>query len=117
MDLEGVVDVGVRAGRGEVEAGRVGGGGARAGVGEADAGELCETQVSTTFNHASFDCTGKREFEARLAGRGIEYRTASVPLTGQAQLFFRDPAGNGVELQFASEEDDAAQGALAVGRT
>ena len=36
-----------------------------------------------------------------LAGRGIEYRTASVPLTGQAQLFFRDPAGNGVELQFA----------------
>ena len=67
-------------------------------LGEADAGESCDAPVSGTFNHASFDCTGKRQFEARLAGLGIEYRTAQVPLTGQAQLFFRDPAGNGVEL-------------------
>jgi catechol-2,3-dioxygenase len=80
-------------------------------LGEADPLEVCNVQVTGTFNHASFDCTGKREFEARLAERGIEYRTAHVPLTGQAQLFFRDPAGNGVELQFASEEGDAAQSA------
>ena len=78
-------------------------------LGEADAGETCDAQVSGTFNHASFDCTDKSDFEARLAARGIEYRTARVPLTGQVQLFFRDPAGNGVELQFASEEGNAAQ--------
>ena len=83
-------------------------------LGEADAGESCDAPVSGTFNHASFDCTGKREFEARLAALGIEYRTARVPLTGQEQLFFRDPAGNGVELQFASEEGDAAQAARPV---
>src|SRR5262249_47658119 len=80
-------------------------------LGEADTGEVCATQVSSTFNHASFDCTGKREFEARLAGRGIQYRVASVPLTGQAQLFFRDPGGNRVDLQFAGDEDAAAPGA------
>ena len=83
-------------------------------LGEADAGESCDAPVSGTFNHASFDCTGKREFEARLAALGIEYRTARVPLTGQEQLFFRDPAGNGVELQFASDEGGAAPGARPV---
>jgi catechol-2,3-dioxygenase len=76
-------------------------------LGEADPGEVCETRVSGTFNHASFDCTGKLELEARLARHGVEYRTARVPLTGQVQLFCRDPAGNGVELQFAGEDDDA----------
>jgi len=77
-------------------------------LGEADADEVCAAQVSGTFDHASFDCTGKRDFERRLAARGIPYRTARVPLTGQVQLFFADPAGNGVELAFASAEDDAA---------
>jgi len=84
-------------------------------LGEADAGEVCDAQVVGTFNHASFDCTGRREFEVRLAARGIEYRTAHVPLTGHAQLFFRDPASNGVELQFAGEAGDAAQGVRAHG--
>jgi catechol-2,3-dioxygenase len=77
-------------------------------LGEADAGEICDTPVSGTFNHASFNCTGKREFEARLRARGVDYRTARVPLTGHVQLFFLDPAGNGVELQFASDEGDTA---------
>ena len=80
-------------------------------LGEADPDEICAASVSGTFNHASFDCTGKPEFERRLAARGIPYRTAHVPLTGQVQLFFKDPAGNGVELAFASDEDDAAPSA------
>ena len=58
-----------------------------------------------TFNHASFACTNRREFEQRLADLNIDYRTASVPLTGQVQLFFHDPAGNGVELCFASDDE------------
>jgi catechol 2,3-dioxygenase-like lactoylglutathione lyase family enzyme len=79
-------------------------------LGEADAGEVCAAPVSGTFNHASFDCTGQREFEARLAASRIEYRTARVPSTGQVQLFFRDPAGNGVELSFAADDAAAAPG-------
>lgn len=75
-------------------------------LGEAGADEPCAAGVEGTFNHASFACTDRPEFERRLADRQISYRTARVPLTGQVQLFFRDPAGNGVELCFASDEVD-----------
>jgi catechol-2,3-dioxygenase len=30
----------------------------------------------------------------------VQYREAHVPQSNQEQLFFRDPAGNGVELIF-----------------
>jgi catechol-2,3-dioxygenase len=76
-------------------------------LGEADPNEICAENVAGTFNHASFACTDRAAFERRLAERAIDYRSARVPLTGQVQLFFRDPAGNGVELCFAS--DDAAE--------
>jgi catechol-2,3-dioxygenase len=71
---------------------------------EGDPGETCETDTAGTFNHASFGCSGRAQFEAHLAARGIEWRTARVPLIGQIQLFVRDPAGNGVELNFAADE-------------
>ena len=74
-------------------------------LGEADPQDVCDARVEGTFNHASFTCTNRREFERRLADLHIDYRTASVPLTGQVQLFFRDPAGNGVELCFASGDE------------
>jgi catechol-2,3-dioxygenase len=60
-----------------------------------------------TFAHAAFNCTGRAEFERRLKSLGIPYRTASVPLLNIAQLFFYDPAGNGVELQFDASEPAA----------
>jgi catechol-2,3-dioxygenase len=69
-------------------------------LGEADPGERCDTDVAGTFNHASFACTERAEVEQRLARHGVDYRTAHVPLTRQTQFFFRDPAGNGVELIF-----------------
>jgi catechol-2,3-dioxygenase len=68
-----------------------------------DDGEERPAAVNT-FAHAAFNCTGRAEFEGRLKARGIPYRTASVPLLNIAQLFFRDPAGNGVELQFDADE-------------
>jgi len=80
-------------------------------LGEAGPDEVCDARVTGTFNHASFDCTGKAEFERRLEAHGIRYRTARVPLTDQVQLFFEDPAGNGVELAFPSAEDDSARAA------
>ncbi|HVY65864.1 MAG TPA: VOC family protein [Gammaproteobacteria bacterium] len=73
---------------------------------EADAQEHRSRNVLTTFAHAAFECTDRAEFERRLEERGIRYRVDRVPLTNQVQLFFQDPAGNGVELQF-----DAPDGA------
>ena len=55
----------------------------------------------TTFDHVAFQCSGRAEFERRLVERGVRYEVAEVPLTGAVQLFFNDPAGNGVELNFA----------------
>lgn len=67
---------------------------------EADDSEDRPVLPSTTFDHAAFNCTDRKTFEARLLHRGIRYEVAHVPLTGQVQLFFRDPAGNGIELNF-----------------
>jgi catechol-2,3-dioxygenase len=72
----------------------------------ADDGEERPAAVNT-FAHAAFNCTGRAEFERRLKSLGIPYRTASVPLLNIAQLFFCDPAGNGVELQFDASEPAA----------
>jgi catechol 2,3-dioxygenase-like lactoylglutathione lyase family enzyme len=55
-----------------------------------------------TFDHVAFTCTGLAETEARLSAQGVEYRSVLVPGTEQVQLFLTDPAGNGVELNFAS---------------
>ena len=65
--------------------------------------EGAEPSGETTFNHAAFSCTGLQEFRERLAESGIEYRTARVPELDRIQLFFDDPAGNGVELSFPGE--------------
>ena len=53
-----------------------------------------------SFDHAAFSCIDPGECEVRLKRHGIVYRIGSVPLTGQTQIFFSDPAGNGVELNF-----------------
>ena len=67
---------------------------------EADDDEARSLTATNTFAHAAFNCTDRAEFERRLAQRSIPYRVAQVPQLGLVQLFFHDPAGNGVELQF-----------------
>lgn len=67
---------------------------------EADDDEARAADVATTFDHAAFNCTDRGAFESMLTQRNIKYKVAHVPETGRVQLFFRDPAGNGVELNF-----------------
>ncbi len=43
-------------------------------------------------------------FEQKLDGLGIAFERATVPGRGIVQLFFSDPAGNGIELSFAASE-------------
>ena len=57
----------------------------------------------TSFNHAAFNCSGLQEFQQRLSKLGVQYTTARVPDLKRVQLFFSDPAGNGVELNFPEE--------------
>ncbi|MEN9544678.1 MAG: hypothetical protein RLZZ598_1511 [Pseudomonadota bacterium] len=67
-------------------------------------GEQRSTELASSFDHAAFRCTDRLEFEQRLTRHGIHFERASVPHTGQRQLFFADPAGNGVELNFAGPD-------------
>lgn len=71
---------------------------------EAAPGEVREAHVATTFDHVAFSCTNPVEMEEILVERRIEYGERLVAQTGTKQIFFRDPAGNGVELNFARPE-------------
>lgn len=68
---------------------------------EAAPGEEHPAPGAGTFDHVAFTCTDFDATRARLDARGIAYRVADVPMTRQRQIFLEDPAGNGVELNFA----------------
>ena len=76
---------------------------------QAHEGELRTPHVATTFDHVAFTCGNRAEVEARLNALGIQFSVDCVPLTGQVQLFFQDPAGNGVELNFEGHTDPQAR--------
>ncbi|HKG14490.1 MAG TPA: VOC family protein [Pyrinomonadaceae bacterium] len=57
----------------------------------------------STFDHVAFSCEGLREFVGRLERAGVEYEADEVASPRQVQLFLRDPAGVGLELNFEGE--------------
>ena len=71
---------------------------------ETGAGETRSANQQSTFDHAAFTCENRLAVEAHLQQCGIAYSRAEVPGIGQIQLFFKDPAGNGVELNFADAQ-------------
>ena len=71
---------------------------------EAASEQVAASNVDGTFAHAAFDCVDVASAEALLTLRGIRYRKTAVPETGAPQIFFTDPAGNGVELLFPAHE-------------
>jgi glyoxylase I family protein len=68
-----------------------------------DDGDERATNTRGHFDHVAFSCEGLREFVERLERSGVEYELEEVASLGQAQLFLRDPAGVGVELNFTGE--------------
>lgn len=71
---------------------------------EASPGEARAAHVTNTFDHVAFACEDIPAARARLEKFNVRYRSDDVPLTRQHQLFFSDPAGNGVELNFAQSD-------------
>lgn len=53
-------------------------------------------------DHVALFCAGLKEFENLLNEKEVPCRKAEVPESKVVQLFFLDPARNGVELQFAN---------------
>lgn len=52
------------------------------------------------FNHIALKCRNFNAVVMRLKAHGVAYEVEEVPLLKQRQIFFRDPAGVGVELNF-----------------
>ena len=69
---------------------------------EAEPGETRQKENPTYFDHFAFDCTEIETVEEALTKAGVPYHKATIPLTGQRQIFIQDPAGNRVELNFGT---------------
>lgn len=55
------------------------------------------------LDHVAFQADGLEAFLSLLDGRGINYRCSFIPELGLTQVFFRDPAGTGLEVNFPRE--------------
>jgi glyoxylase I family protein len=63
-------------------------------------GDRRRTGSDLTFDHVAFECENWPEFRSRLERHSIAFTERSAPGNGLRQVFFRDPAGNGIELAF-----------------
>lgn len=67
-------------------------------------------QGAGVLDHMAFWGVGLASFLARLQARGLAYDLRRLPETGHAggtwQLFFFDPNGARVEIDFAADESD-----------
>lgn len=68
---------------------------------EAKSEEKRKENVATTFDHVAFTATDYDATIARLEKLAIKYRVREINDAGQKQIFFSDPAGNGIELNFS----------------
>jgi catechol 2,3-dioxygenase-like lactoylglutathione lyase family enzyme len=62
------------------------------------------TGTDLTFDHVAFESSDWKLHIQDLQSAGVRFVEEFVPLTGRRQVFFRDPAGNGVELIFPASE-------------
>ncbi len=63
-----------------------------------------QLHVHGTFDHVSFTCTDMPGMETHLAKHGVPY-TTRILANGIRQINLKDPAGNGIELNFEEYAD------------
>jgi catechol-2,3-dioxygenase len=68
---------------------------------EAKPEEKRKENVATTFDHVAFTATDYDATIVRLEKLAIKFRVREISDAGQKQIFFSDPAGNGIELNFS----------------
>jgi len=67
---------------------------------EAKDNEINPPNIKNTFDHMAFTAEGKDKYIEILKKMDIEFNIRVVPEIGTEQIFFKDPAGNGIELIF-----------------
>jgi catechol-2,3-dioxygenase len=66
-------------------------------------GEDRPVSVLGTFDHVAFAAHDHAACLAALIAHNVPFSQDVIPATQQRQVFFNDPAGNGVELNFHGE--------------
>ncbi len=66
--------------------------------------ELDTLSGTGTVDHMAFAATGVAEMRERLKKHGIEYRERTVPSLNLHQVFFEDPSGVTIELNYPGSE-------------
>jgi catechol-2,3-dioxygenase len=61
------------------------------------------TNVLTTLDHVAFTCTDMPAMEVHLQENDINYTIRDLPVIKTKQINFKDPVGNGIELNFLME--------------
>lgn len=59
-----------------------------------------ELNISSTFDHMAFTAENEKHYIKKLEENKIIYSIREVPEVRTRQIFFKDPAGNGIELIF-----------------
>lgn len=55
------------------------------------------------LDHVAFQTSGLEAMGGRLKANGVEYRVNYIPELNMTQLFLKDPAGTGIEINFPGE--------------
>ena len=63
-------------------------------------GIVNELNVNSTFDHMAFTCQNEIMYIDLLTKKNIKFSIREIPEIGTRQIFFKDPAGNGIELIF-----------------
>jgi catechol 2,3-dioxygenase-like lactoylglutathione lyase family enzyme len=72
-------------------------------------GDRALGQGTGTLDHIAFLATNLPDMHARLNSAGISFRERTVPSLGLHQVFFEDPSGVTIELNYPAEEAVAAR--------
>lgn len=67
-------------------------------------GEQAQHHVQTTLDHVAFKAAHLEKTIAHLQSLNIHFTQREIPQSGTVQVFFKDPAGNGVELNFSAKD-------------
>jgi glyoxylase I family protein len=63
-------------------------------------GQEFDTRLAS-IDHVALACKDYEGTCQHLESLGIQYRSMQVPVLEHRQIFFRDPLGNGIELNFS----------------
>ena len=63
-------------------------------------GIVNQLNVNSTLDHIAFTCQNENMHIDLLNKKNIKFSIREVPEIGTRQIFFKDPAGNGIELIF-----------------